>query len=139
MKLFGDTLMWKSKKQGCVSTSSEEAEYVALASVCKEVMAIQGVYCRAMPESIGKPIIYEDNEAALTSAKSSEMGKLRHIDVCYHYSKWLVERKRIKIEWTSGTNQQADFLTKPLEPKPFNNCIEKLMVTEKEGEKNGKK
>jgi len=84
VKLFGDTLMWKNKKQGCVSTSSAEAEYVALASVCKEVMAIQGVYCRAMPESIGKPIIYEDNEAALTSAKSSEMGKLRHIDVCYH-------------------------------------------------------
>ena len=40
VKLFGDTITWRSKKQACVSTSTAEAEYVALVMASKEVMAV---------------------------------------------------------------------------------------------------
>ena len=72
VKLYGDVIMWKSKKQGCVSASTAEAEYVALASARKEVMALKGILSRAVPNEIGKPIIYEDNRAAQTSVMSCE-------------------------------------------------------------------
>lgn len=37
VKIFGDSIMWRTRKQDFVSLSSTEAEYVALTDVCQDV------------------------------------------------------------------------------------------------------
>lgn len=127
IKLFGDTIMWRSKKQECVTTSTTEAEYVALAIASKEVMSLKGIYERINGKLSIKPIIYEDNRGAYLSANSGENKKLRHVDVSYHYTKWLVEKKVIEVKWIGTKQQEADFLTKALEKKAFVKCCRKIM------------
>ena len=41
IRLFGDTIAWKSKKQNNVSLSTCQAEYVAMSDACVEMMSLQ--------------------------------------------------------------------------------------------------
>lgn len=68
------------------------------------------------------PEVLEDNRSTVCLAKSKETGRLRHVDVSYHYTKWLVEEKRVEIKWVESENQVADFLTKPLRIELFEKC-----------------
>ena len=81
IKLFGDTIMWRIKEQECVTTSTTEAEYVALAIASREVMALKGIYERIIGKLPTKPILCEDNRGAYLSANSGETKKLQHVDV----------------------------------------------------------
>lgn len=70
IKFWGDTISWKSKKQGCISTSAAEAEYVALSSCSKEIITLKELYER-LTGKVGEiiPNIYEDNRAVVKSSK----------------------------------------------------------------------
>lgn len=127
VKLFGDTITWRSKKQGCVSTSSAEAEYVALSTACKEIMTLSGIYERTVRSLRSRPIVYEDNRSAIMSAKSYETGRLRHVDVSYHFFKDLIVKGKILLDWISSEDQEADFLTKRLQRSSFEKCCKTVM------------
>lgn len=127
VKFFGDTATWKSKKQGCVATSSAESEYVALAMGCKELIARSELYERVTGKIKLIPVVYEDNRSTVCLAKSKETGRLRHVDVSYHFTKSLVEEGRINLQWIYSEEQTADFLTKALKHELFIKCRRKCM------------
>ncbi|MBP1527053.1 MAG: DDE-type integrase/transposase/recombinase [Spiroplasma ixodetis] len=131
IKFWGDTITWKSKKQGCVSTSAAEAEYVALSSCSKEIITLKDL-CERLTGKVGEtiPNIYEDNRAVVSLVKSKEIGKLRHVDISYHHTKWLVEEGKIQVNWISSENQTSDFLTKPLPKEAFIRCREKCIQSQ---------
>lgn len=126
VKVYGDVISWKSKKQAGVSTSSAEAEYIALASGCKEAIVWSGVLGRATGEEI-VPIIYEDNKSAEYLAKSKNTGKLKHVDISYHFIKDLIEKRRVILTHIGSEDQTADFLTKPLRKEPFEKCRQECL------------
>ena len=51
----------------------------------------------------------------------------KHIDIRHHYIRELVRSKVVDIEWLSGKELVADFLTKPLAHHKFSMCRDKLM------------
>ncbi|KAI0995983.1 hypothetical protein K3495_g12199 [Podosphaera aphanis] len=56
-----------------------------------------------------------DNQSAIALAKNPHLHeRSKHIDVCYHYIRDLVEKGMLKFKYISTSEMPADGLTKPL-------------------------
>ncbi|KAI3715475.1 hypothetical protein L6452_22458 [Arctium lappa] len=82
VQFLGDKLVsWASKKQLCVSTSTAEAEYVAAASCCSQVLWMR-TQLRDYGFKYDKIPIYCDSKSAIAiSANPVQHTKTKHIDV----------------------------------------------------------
>jgi hypothetical protein len=130
--LLGGPLAWYSRKQRSVSTSTTEAEYVALCQGSKEA-----VWLRDLLRELGfaqflgssKEVqIYSDNQGCIALAKNPEdHARSKHIDVQYHYTRQLVEYGKIKLDYCPTEDMLADVLTKPLGFRMFSSLVQRLM------------
>jgi transposase InsO family protein len=125
IKVFGSTVLWSSKKQQTVALSSAEAEYIAMASACQDVIWMRGLL-EDMKISLSATTIYEDNQGAIFMAKNLESKRAKHIDVKYHFIREKVHAKIVEIKHVSTELQQADIMTKSL-PKPKFDIIKRMM------------
>ncbi|GJT53730.1 retrovirus-related pol polyprotein from transposon TNT 1-94, partial [Tanacetum coccineum] len=90
-------ISWASKKQTCISHSTMEAEFIALAAAGKEAEWIR------------------DFKAALSIAYNSVYnGKSRHLRLQRNYVRQLVENGTISVVYVKSCRNLADPLTKPL-------------------------
>ena len=76
---------WCSRRQPIVALSSTEAEYIAAAGCCKEI-----IHVKALIEELTGEVIQVklniDNQSAIKLFKSGQMNKRsKHIDVRYHF------------------------------------------------------
>ncbi|GJT25703.1 retrovirus-related pol polyprotein from transposon TNT 1-94 [Tanacetum coccineum] len=95
--LAGGAVSWASKKQTCISHSTMEAEFIALAAADKEAEWIQ------------------DFKVALSIAYNSVYnGKSRHLHLRYNYVRQLVENGTISVVYVKSCRNLEDPLTKPL-------------------------
>ena len=127
IQFLGDKLVsWSSKKQNCVSTSTAEAEYVAAASCCSQVL-----WMRTQLSDYGFkfhriPIYCDSKSAIAISCNPVHHSKTKHIDVRYHFIKDHVEKGDIELYFVKTDFQLADLFTKPLDVTRFNFLISKL-------------
>lgn len=118
--LFNGVIDWKASKQKTVTTSSTEAELLALSTTGKEL-----IWWTRFFESINfspghDTYIQCDNMQtirAFTADTPRFTTKLRHVDIHRHWLRQEVQSRRISIEWTSTTAILADGLTKALPPQ----------------------
>ena len=123
-------VLWRTKQQTCVATSSCFAEYAACHDVCREVFYIRQVCIELgwVHEDYVVPI-YCDNEASVAIANSTTVKKLsRYIDIPYHYARWCVDEKVAVFNWIEGGKNPADVFTKPAGAQVFHRCVERFMV-----------
>jgi hypothetical protein len=119
IKLFGDTVMWRTKKQNHIALSSTEAEYVAMSLACRELSCLKEM-CRNILKLGMIPILFEDNRAAINLAKTSESKSLKHlVNVLYHYVREKAHNGEIQIEWINTKDQIGDLFTKALAGPKF--------------------
>jgi len=119
-----------------VSTSTTEAEYVALCQTGK-----QAVWTRGLLDELGHTNLLEnrftvpiscDNEAAIRLAENPENhARSKHIDVQFHYIRQLVAYNYIQIGFCLSTHMIADVLTKPLSKRLFGNCVRDILHTKR--------
>ena len=58
---------------------------------------------------------FEDNNGALEMAKEPKIRpRTKHVAIKYHYFRTHIERRDTQLEKIDTTEQEADFLTKPL-------------------------
>jgi hypothetical protein len=115
IRLYGDTVAWRTCKQTYVALSTCEAEYIAMAETCREAVAFDLTLRRILNTSLFPIILYCDNTAAERCATTSGQNKLRHVtEIKRDYVRECVREKRISIHWISTHLQLADILTKPL-------------------------
>ncbi|KAI3667612.1 hypothetical protein L6452_42678 [Arctium lappa] len=126
-QFIGDKLVsWTSKKQNCVSTSTAEAEYVAAASCCSQVLWMT-TQLRDFGYNYKRVPIYCDSKSAISiTANPVHHSKTKHIDVRYHFIKDHVEKGNIEMHFVQTDFQLADLFTKPLDEKRFQFLISKL-------------
>jgi hypothetical protein len=84
--IVGSTpVLWPSKHQGCIATSTFTAEFVMMLSAVEEASLIQYMlHCLGIP--VSKPAnLYGDNFGVIQSATIPE-GKLKkkHVVISYH-------------------------------------------------------
>lgn len=111
-----------------ISTSSTEAEYMAL-SDCAQ----QAAWMRNLFGEIGLPVgaipIYGDNQGSIFLASNPvQERRTKHIDIRYHHICERVENKEIELSFVEGSENPADMFTKNLGHVKFYSCRNKLGI-----------
>ena len=118
LTLNGGPISWKAARQGGVTLSSSEAEFVAASQAGKEIL-----YLRALLKGFACPQqkpteLWEDNASCiLMSENPTNRERSRHVDVRVHFLRDMVRDGSVKFIKCAGTQNVADALTKSL-PKP---------------------
>lgn len=113
--LFGGPIAWKASKQNTVTTSSTEAELLAVSQVGKEVIWWQNLFREInfkLPEKMSIRCDNRQTIRLLTNESPQLTTKLRHVDIHHHWLRQEVIQKRIHIEWISTNEMPADGFTK---------------------------
>jgi len=113
--MAGGPVTWSSKRQSTVALSTVEAEYVAM-SQCAQQMVWMQAWLREVGIGYSTPGVIEgDNQGAIALTKNTkDHGKVKHIDICHHYIRELVETGAVVVEQIPSANNAADLFTKPL-------------------------
>ena len=119
--LGGTSVIASSTTQHCVTLSTSEAEYVAMAHGAKTALFTRAVLDFLQPQLVGRIIdLFEDNQGAIAMAENPiSGGRTKHIDVRYHFIRELVKHNVIAIKYTESSNQHADILTKAIGAEGF--------------------
>ena len=115
IRLFGNVIYWKSRKQGSVTKSSTAAEYVALSELVSEIKFVKNLL-KVFKVKIKKPIkIFENNSGAIAIAKFGNLTKnSKYIEVHHHFVNESYEQGIIQILKVDTESNLADILTKAL-------------------------
>jgi hypothetical protein len=119
-QFLGSSLVsWSSRKQSIVAQSTTEAEYVAAASYCSQLLWITyrlsdfGEVCSHVP-------LMCDSTSAISVAKNPVLhSRTKHIEVRYHFLRDNVEKGNIDLIHVPTEKQLADILTKTLDQATF--------------------
>ncbi|GBM70351.1 Retrovirus-related Pol polyprotein from transposon RE2 [Araneus ventricosus] len=126
-------IVWRTFKEKCISLSTMEAEFIALAEAAKEMTwfdRILGECCdRKIVEVIKeKPTLYVDNLAAIDFVKSPvEKHRSRHIDVKLFFIRDLVYKELFELKYVKSKDNLSDIFTK----EPTKHDLEKFVVFKK--------
>lgn len=112
----GGSISWSSKKQNCVTLSSTEAEYVALAECLQEfrwVYRILGDF----DVKLSCPVdVFEDNQGVIKQTNSPTISRRsKHIETKYHFVRDLLHNGEINLRYCPTDSMVADMMTKPLQ------------------------
>ena len=126
MTLFGGPIAWRANKQDTVTTSSTEAELLALSQTAKEAIFISRLF-KAMTLKLNEPLIIDcDNTQTLRLIKEDTaklITKLRHVDIHQHWLRQEYAMKRVLLRWKATKEMLADGLTKALPKQRFRNFV----------------
>jgi hypothetical protein len=127
--LFGGPVAWKSGKQDTVTTSSTEAELLALTAVAKEAVATLRLFAGMRFELADKLNIWCDNRQTIRLV-NSELPRLRtalrHVDIHSNWARQEVQKNTFTVDYLPTDKMPADGLTKPLTKTKFKLFIELL-------------
>ena len=144
--LEGGPVLWVSRKQKSVVTSTTEAKYMAMSMCTKtevwltQILRNMGLgkyldsnsYCVSIQENEThretSPLqLRSDNQAVLTLVKDVHVHeRSKHIDVAYHHIWDLHQRNQIKIDFMSSWDMFVDGLTKLLLRQNFKDFMNQL-------------
>jgi hypothetical protein len=140
MRLFGGTVAWRANKQNTVTTSTTEAELLALSQAAKEgifasrLLSALGVNftgpaAQRGPATPAKVTIQCDNQQTIRLVKAELVQlrtKLRHVDIHNHWLRQEIKEGRIEVEYTPSDELVADGLTKVLSSDKFRQSCTQL-------------
>jgi Reverse transcriptase (RNA-dependent DNA polymerase) len=127
MKLFNGLIGWRANKQDTVTTSTTEAELLALAQAAKEGQFINRLI-RELTVELDDPRtqIQCDNiqTIRLVNQEIARLQtKLRHVDIHNHWLRQEATNGRINVSYTPSEDMIADGLTKALPREPFERFV----------------
>ncbi|CAM9267722.1 unnamed protein product, partial [Heterosigma akashiwo] len=118
---LGDApIVWSSKLQGAVTTSTVEAEYLALRASVKDIMWLRHLLADlGCPQQEPTPVV-EDNSACIEWANDMVFSrKNRHFHVSSHLAKEQVHLGVIRMFFIKTHDQVTDIFTKALNAENF--------------------
>ncbi|WVZ93784.1 hypothetical protein U9M48_039739 [Paspalum notatum var. saurae] len=105
---------WSSRKQASISLSTTEAEYIAAATCCSQLLWMKATFSD-FGLWFGKFPLLVDSTSAISVAKNPVLhSRTKHIDVRFHFLRDHYEKGDIDLVHVASENQLADIFTKPL-------------------------
>ncbi|GJX46822.1 putative ribonuclease H-like domain-containing protein [Tanacetum coccineum] len=116
-------ISWQCKKQTIVATLTTEAEYVAAANCCGQVLWVQNQLLDYGFNFMNTKI-HIDNESTICIVKNPVYhSKTKHIEIRHHFIRDCYEKKLISVEKIHTDLNVADLLTKPFDGPRFNYLV----------------
>ncbi|GJZ61966.1 hypothetical protein Tco_0618103 [Tanacetum coccineum] len=116
-------ISWQCKKQTIVANSTTEAEYVAAASCCGQVLWIQNQMLD-YGYNFMHTKIFIDNESIICIVKNPVFHlKTKHIEIRHHFIRDSNEKKLIQMIKIHTDHNVADLLTKAFDVRRFQYLI----------------
>jgi hypothetical protein len=121
-------ILWYSKKQNCVESSTFGSEFVAMKIAVEQILALR-LKLRWMGVLIEGPAnVYCDNLTVVKSATQPEVTlSKKHNGIAYHKAREAVATNMIRITHEPTATNLADLLTKVLPPATRNGLIDRFM------------
>ncbi|KAJ9553113.1 hypothetical protein OSB04_017158 [Centaurea solstitialis] len=117
-QFLGDKLVsWSSRKQKCVSLSTVEAEYVAAACCCSQVLWMKTQLADYGYTMHQIPIYCDFSSAIQIAANPVQHSRTKHIDIRYHFIKDHIEKGNVELFFVESERQIADLFTKAFDEK----------------------
>ncbi|GJW49688.1 putative ribonuclease H-like domain-containing protein [Tanacetum coccineum] len=116
-------ISWQCKKQTIVANSTTEAEYVAAANCCGQVLWIQNQLLDYGYNFMNTKI-YIDNESTICIVKNPVFhSKTKHIEIRHHFIRDSYEKRLIQVIKIHTDHNVADLLTKAFNVSRFQYLI----------------
>lgn len=122
-------VLWSSKLQTEIATSTMHAEYIALPSGMRELLPVRNVFhdvCSSLGIQLSDSAkvikVHEDNEGALKLAQSPIMRVTphsKHFAMTYHWFRERLDEYKIELVREATDQQKSDIFTKGLVGKEF--------------------
>ncbi|GJW67114.1 hypothetical protein Tco_0121538 [Tanacetum coccineum] len=123
-------ISWQCKKQTIVATSTTEAEYVAAAHCCGQVLWVQNQLLDYGFNFMNTKI-HIDNESTICIVKNPVYhSKTKHIEIRHHFIRDCYEKKLISVEKIHTDLNVADLLTKPFDGPRFNYLVVSIEIVD---------
>ncbi|GJZ15361.1 zinc finger, CCHC-type containing protein [Tanacetum coccineum] len=132
--LGGGAISWASKKQTCITSSTMESEFVALAAAGKEAEWLRNLIHEIpiWPKPIAPISIRCDSAPTMARAYSQIYnGKSRHLGVRHSMVRELIRNGVISIEFVRTQHNLADHLTKGLARDLVNKSVKGMGLKSK--------
>ncbi|KAL6352274.1 hypothetical protein LRP88_14480 [Fusarium phalaenopsidis] len=122
ISLFGGLITWKASRQATVTTSTTEAELLALEQTAKETMSLKRLFHELQFDPEIPWDIRCDNQQTirLVIGESTRLAtRLRHVDIHHMWLRQEVEKKSFTVTYLPTARMPADGLTKALLRQKF--------------------
>ncbi|GJR19630.1 hypothetical protein Tco_0968157 [Tanacetum coccineum] len=120
-------ISWQCKKQTIVATSTTEAEYVAAASCCGQVLWLQNQLLD-YGFNFMNTIIHIDNQSTICIIKNPVYhSKTKHIEIRHHFIRDCYEKKLIQVQKIHTDLNVADLLTKAFDGPRYYLELERML------------
>ena len=128
--LGGGAVISKSSKQKLVTRSSTEAELVGLSDGTPTVLWVKN-FLESQGYDVGPAVIHQYNKSTTILAEKgkSTTNRTRHINIRYFFIKDRIESGDVKVIYTQTEKMVADFFSKPLQGKLFEEFRDIIMNT----------
>ena len=111
----GYPIIWRSKRQSLVTTSTCHYELIALSDAIKELIPFVSLSKNFGNNLANNLVIYEDNLPALNLATSHRMIKSsKHYQVQFHFVREQIKLNNLSVCHIESANNVADIFTKGL-------------------------
>ena len=111
----GGAVSWSSKRQEIISLSTTESEYVAAMHGMKEALWLRSLISEVFGKLGDATTMFSDNQSAIALARDHQYhARTKHIDVRYHWIRWVIEQGSVQLIYCPTNDMVADALTKAL-------------------------
>lgn len=121
-------IIWYSKRQNTVETSTFGSEFVAL-KIATEIIQGLRYKLRMMGVALDGPAnVFCDNQSVVTNSSTPESTlKKKHISICYHRVREACAMRMIRIAYEHTSANLADCLTKNLSGPTLKGLISRIL------------
>ena len=111
----GGAVSWSLKRQEIVSLSTTESKYVAATHSSKEALWLRSLISEVFGNITSPTTLFSDNQVAIALMCDHQYHlHTKHIDMRYHWIRWVVEKGSIQLIYCLTDNMVANALTKAL-------------------------
>ncbi|MBW0488783.1 hypothetical protein O181_028498 [Austropuccinia psidii MF-1] len=129
----GCLVLWKTRKQQAVSTSTAEAEYKALCDLTSEMLWLrQWAIEIGIVEPNCRVLIWNDNQSCINTPNgdsSFNNNRMKHVDIQLHFVREVVQSRDFQLQYVRSENMLADFLTKSVSKPVLERALNVLSVS----------
>ncbi|GBL90669.1 Retrovirus-related Pol polyprotein from transposon TNT 1-94 [Araneus ventricosus] len=112
----GGAVLWFSKRQPTVATSTTEAEYMALSAAAKEAIWLNKIVTDIGLSHIKTIPVHCDNNGVINLSKNNMYhARSKHIDIQHHFVREVIKNGHNTAKSMPTASMIADFLTKSVQ------------------------